>query len=156
MPGSHIGCTLPLLTRILLTGTALLLQGPAYLLAQQSYVVRDTAIPCLNIRSEPDPEAAEIDCLSPGTQVIIITSIPYWRQVRLADGQLGWGAKKFLEFIGTVAPVTPGCCSFLNGDVTGVEIFDGSIGVVRWRGESGKRDDIGLPWRLADLFAPTQ
>lgn len=34
----------------------------------------------------------------------MIGSVPYWREIRLADGRTGWAAKKFLEPAGPVSP----------------------------------------------------
>lgn len=67
------------------------------LLGQESYVVRDSATPCLNIRTDHDADAPKIDCIDPGTSLLVLSSVPYWREVRLPDDREGWAAKKFLE-----------------------------------------------------------
>jgi beta-lactamase superfamily II metal-dependent hydrolase len=72
---------------------------PAVLAAQAptTFTVRADASPCLNIRSSPESDAAAFTCMPPGTQVEGVGTAPYWRQVRLADGRIGWAAKKYLE-----------------------------------------------------------
>lgn len=41
-----------------------------------------------------------------------------------------------------------GCCSFSDGDITGIEIADGRMSLVRWP------DETGLPqWKILDQFA---
>jgi competence protein ComEC len=86
-----------------------LLYCPGEVAAQagQSLVVRSTVSSCLLVRSQPAADAAELvprACLPAGTIVEGIASAPYWRRVRLADGRLGWAAKKFLESAGTPTP----------------------------------------------------
>jgi competence protein ComEC len=61
------------------------------------FVVGADALPCLTIRPRPASGAAPpVACLVPGSPVTAIGAAPYWRQVRLLDGQIGWAAKKFL------------------------------------------------------------
>jgi len=83
---------------------------PAVLAAQAptQFTVRADAAPCLNIRSSPESNATAFTCIPPGTQVEGVGTAPYWRQVRLADGRIGWAAKKYLE-AGAVAggPAAP-------------------------------------------------
>lgn len=82
-----------LLVSILLCGSPLVLG------AQESagFVVRESAAPCLNVRPRPDAGAPAFTCLTPGTTVRAVATAPFWRQIRLADGRIGWAAKKFLE-----------------------------------------------------------
>jgi hypothetical protein len=74
--------------------------------AQTSYTVRPSADPCLNLREAPESEADLIDCIAPGTTLVVLDSVPYWRHVRLGDGREGWVAKKFIEPT-PVPPITP-------------------------------------------------
>jgi competence protein ComEC len=72
------------------------------------FVVRGDAAPCLNFRPRPQGSAKSIECLTPRTSLEAVGTAPYWRQVRLADGRIGWVAKKFVEvaFTPAVAPET--------------------------------------------------
>ncbi len=72
---------------------------PAVLAAQAptGFTVRADAAPCLNIRPRPESDATAFTCVPPGTRVEGVGTAPYWRQVRLADGRIGWAAKKYLE-----------------------------------------------------------
>ncbi len=63
----------------------------------EPYVVRATATPCLNVRDDHDTGVDPIDCIPPGTPVDVLRAVPYWREVRLADGRTGWAAKKYLS-----------------------------------------------------------
>lgn len=47
-----------------------------------------------------------------------------------------------------------GCCSFPDGDITGLEIADGEISLVRWPDDDGKpfRKLLAEPKRLEDVF----
>jgi hypothetical protein len=61
--------------------------------------------------------------------------------------ELEWAAARQRRHEAPPVPVVPpcyfntGCCSFGDGDVTGLEIADGEIRLVRWPGE----DDTGRP-----------
>jgi hypothetical protein len=46
-----------------------------------------------------------------------------------------------------------GCCSFGDGDITGIEIADGEIRLVRWPADPDTdRRQLGTPLRLEDVF----
>ncbi len=85
-----------MLGRLRVTCMSVLL--PAVLAAQtpSRFVVREDATPCLNVRPRPESDAPAFTCIAPGTQVEGVGTAPYWRQVRLGDGRIGWAAKKFL------------------------------------------------------------
>lgn len=74
---------------------------------EQTYVVRDSATPCLNIRPDHDSSVDPLDCVPPGTRLTGVSSVPYWREVVLEDGRRGWVAKKFLEAIPEPPPAPP-------------------------------------------------
>jgi competence protein ComEC len=97
--GSHLGRFAWALG--LLGAGSLAAQGPA------TFVVRQNAVPCLNIRARPQSSARPFACLTPGTTVEAVGTAPYWRQVRLADSSVGWAAKKFLEAAAQPAPLQP-------------------------------------------------
>ena len=61
------------------------------------FTVRASAAPCLRVRPSPDATAPQFACIVPGTQVTAVGVAPFWRQVRLPDGRVGWAAKKYLE-----------------------------------------------------------
>ena len=71
------------------------------------YLVTPVAAPCLKFRAQPNQSAAELDCLSPGTQVRLLEVVAYWRKIRLEDGREGWAAKKFLSPATSPAPTPP-------------------------------------------------
>jgi predicted phosphodiesterase len=49
-----------------------------------------------------------------------------------------------------------GCCAFGDGDITGIEISDGEIRLLRWPCESEtKPQALGAPLKLADVFRLT-
>lgn len=92
------GRSMWLIALMLVAWTPLAAQEPA------SFVVRQSASPCLNVRPRADADATPFTCLTPGTAVSAVAAAPYWRQVRLADGRTGWVAKKYLEPTGAVPP----------------------------------------------------
>jgi len=50
-----------------------------------------------------------------------------------------------------------GCCSFGDGDITGIEIADGEIRLVRWPADPDTdRRVLGTPLRLDEVFARVQ
>jgi hypothetical protein len=81
---------------------------PTVLAAQAptQFTVRADAAPCLNIRPRPESDATAFTCVPPGTQMEGVGTAPYWRQVRLPDGRIGWASKKYLE-AGAVAAGPP-------------------------------------------------
>lgn len=92
-------------SRLLVAAWCLLVPGSA-LAEEFTYIVRDTADPCLNVRVEASTEAEQIDCLAPGTTVTHLEVVPYWRKIRLADGREGWAAKKFLDLASAPPPAS--------------------------------------------------
>ena len=75
--------------------------------AQQpgTFVVRESAAPCLKVRARPEPASPSLACLPPGTTVAGLGVAPYWRRVGVGDTLEGWAAKKYLEST-TTPPVT--------------------------------------------------
>lgn len=80
---------------VALACVALLVTSP---LAGQndSLTVRATVRPCAKVRQRPDPDASSKACLAPGTRVVGIGVVPFWRKVRLSDDRTGWIAKQAL------------------------------------------------------------
>lgn len=72
-----------------------------------AYVVRESAAPCLKIRTSPDADASVVASVDPGTRLEAVGTAPYWRHVRLTDGTDGWAAKKYLDSISDTAAVPP-------------------------------------------------
>ena len=91
-----------------------------------SLVVHESAAPCLVIRARPESTAPKRACLAPGTRITPIASAPYWRQVKLANGTKGWGAKKFLVASGP-APVSPDTTKWLEVHFVDVGQGDGIL-----------------------------
>ena len=85
----------------------LLVAPPEDGITQEDYVVRPTAEPCLRVRPEPNTDAERFTCIPPGTRVLVVGSVPYWREVELQDGRRGWAAKRFLEPVGPVELAAP-------------------------------------------------
>jgi competence protein ComEC len=73
--------------------------------AQQlgTFVVRESATPCLKVRARPEPASPSLACLPPGTAVNGLGVAPYWRRVGVGDTLEGWAAKKYLESTATPA-----------------------------------------------------
>lgn len=69
-----------------------------------AYVVRESAAPCLKVRTSPDADASVIECVDPGTRLEAVGAAPYWRHVRLPDGTDGWAAKKYLDSTSDAVP----------------------------------------------------
>jgi competence protein ComEC len=69
-----------------------------------TFAVRQDVDPCLNVRARPEAAAPALGCLPPGTTITAVGTAPYWRQVRLADGRIGWAAKRYLESRAVAAP----------------------------------------------------
>jgi competence protein ComEC len=59
---------------------------------------------CLTVRARPDVRARARACLRPGTRVEGLRSAAYWRQIRRADGLVGWAAKRFLVLASSQPP----------------------------------------------------
>jgi len=93
---------------VALGALVLALHGPLSAQEGTTFVVRESAMPCLNVRTRPQPAARVLTCLTPDTQVPGLGTAPYWREVRLPDGRSGWAAKQFLEVVaGPAAAVAP-------------------------------------------------
>jgi competence protein ComEC len=71
-----------------------------------TFAVRENVTPCLSIRPRPETDADAFTCLPAGTPLVALGTVPYWRQVRLADGRTGWAAKKYLEPTPTATGIT--------------------------------------------------
>lgn len=59
-------------------------------------VVRETAAPCLNFRPQPAAGTAALECLPPGTRVLVRETVGEWSRVVLANGLEGWMAAPYL------------------------------------------------------------
>ena len=108
---------------------ALLVSTAAAAEAQQldGFTVRESAAPCLRVRPSPDSGAPQFACIAPGTLVTAVGVAPFWRQIRLADGRVGWAAKKYLEptVIGAAADTVPHADAWLEVHVVDVGQGDG-------------------------------
>jgi hypothetical protein len=63
----------------------------------EPYRVRNNVAPCLNVRANPQTDAKNIDCLTPGTTVTVVNSVPFWREIVYGNNRRGWVAKKYIE-----------------------------------------------------------
>ncbi|MCB1076698.1 MAG: metallophosphoesterase [Verrucomicrobiae bacterium] len=75
--------------------------------------------------------------------------------VAMKEAELHWAAAD-LDEMKTALPQDPrpcyfntGCCSFYDGSITGIEIADGRIRLVRWSGAMGTPDRVSM--REAEL-----
>ncbi len=65
--------------------------GPKYLF------VDEAADPCLNLRPEPTRWFAPLDCLPPGTRVLVLGAGDGWNRVVAPSGEEGWVADGYLK-----------------------------------------------------------
>lgn len=72
----------------------------------EAYVVRSNASPCLNVRTDPNTDAAFIACLTPGTKITVTEAVPFWRKIIFDNNQQGWVAKKYIEPVSVTEPIT--------------------------------------------------
>src|SRR5258705_706225 len=63
---------------------------------EEPYVVRNTTT-CVFVRSNHDINSTSIACLDPGTPVTVISTFPFWREIKFGNNKHGWIAKKFIE-----------------------------------------------------------
>lgn len=80
----------------------LLIISPIAFAQNEPYVVRSTVTPCVNVRTDHSTDANSIACLVPGTQVTVVGSVPFWREIVFGNNQRGWVAKKYIEPAGSV------------------------------------------------------
>jgi hypothetical protein len=78
---------------------------PAPLEEQVSGTVRVTAT-ALNVRQSPSADAGVIAQVKRGTELVMLRGDESWVHVRLADGQTGWVAARFVEDAGARSLVT--------------------------------------------------
>ncbi len=64
--------------------------------AMRKLMVQPSADPCLILRVSPTIDSSILDCLDPGTRVIVLEDNAEWQRVRLSGGQEGWLAGRFL------------------------------------------------------------
>ncbi len=66
--------------------------------AVEYHRIGEVADPCLNLREEPNFWFSPLDCLPPGTQLVVHEEGPEWSRVTVvADGREGWMATPYLE-----------------------------------------------------------
>ena len=86
-------------------GCLLTLSLIAFSQLNEPSVVRSNVWSCLNVRSDHDVNAVSVGCLASGTPVTVIDAVPFWRQIKFGNNQVGWAAKKFIE---PLSPETAG------------------------------------------------
>jgi beta-lactamase superfamily II metal-dependent hydrolase len=86
---------------------ALLLVMTATQVTGQTYLVDNSAAPCLRLRQEASTDSGQLDCLAVGSDVTVERSLPYWREIVTSSLQRGWVAKKFLRLKEPVDPASP-------------------------------------------------
>ncbi|MBA2500764.1 MAG: MBL fold metallo-hydrolase [Chitinophagaceae bacterium] len=103
--------------------------------AQTTYKVRSTLSGCLQVRTDHSTEATSIDCITPGTQVTVLSSVPFWREIRY-NNRTGWVAKKYLQLVETAEDsLTATLNAFLTihyvdvgqGDAIWIQTYDDGI-----------------------------
>jgi hypothetical protein len=98
---------------------------------------------------EPPPEAMAPD---EGTDPQVAEAL---RRARAAwaEAEAVWLANQQPVPLATPCYFNTGCCSFGDGDITGIEIADGEIRLVRWPADPDTdRRQLGTPLRLEDVF----
>jgi Flp pilus assembly secretin CpaC len=60
------------------------------------HTVSPAAKPCLNLRPEPTLWFAPVDCLPPGTTLLVLETQDEWSRVVAPDGSEGWVASRYL------------------------------------------------------------
>ncbi len=55
------------------------------------------AAPCLNLRLAPTTAARVVECVPTGTPLAALEETRDWTRLELANGRVGWGAKRYLE-----------------------------------------------------------
>jgi beta-lactamase superfamily II metal-dependent hydrolase len=106
----------------------------------EPYRVRNNVAPCLNVRANPQANAASIDCLTPGTTITVVNSVLFWREIIYGNNQRGWVAKKYIEPVETDSLTITGSTAipanaFLTvhfvdvgqGDAIWIQTFDDGI-----------------------------
>ncbi|HKQ49477.1 MAG TPA: MBL fold metallo-hydrolase [Phycisphaerae bacterium] len=102
------------------------------------------------VKTQPSGDAAQFpDRLPPGTQVVQIGVVPWYYQIRLADGRDGWSAKSNFEVVTPATPtstmaVTPESLLARN-DVLQIIVIDVEVGdatLIICPEQNGQRDVI--------------
>ncbi len=62
-----------------------------------AYRLRSTVTSCLNVRVDHSTEARTIACITRGTPITVVGSVPFWHEISFGNDQRGWVAKKFIE-----------------------------------------------------------
>ena len=63
----------------------------------EPYIVRNNVTECVFVRKTPNINSASTACLTAGTQVTVIGTVPFWREIKFGNNKKGWIAKKFIE-----------------------------------------------------------
>lgn len=96
------------------------------------YIVRASASPCLNVRSEASTDADQVACLTPGTKVTVVSTVPFWREITFGNNQRGWVAKKFIEPSTAATPVDPAAVVIPDDAFLTVHFIDVGQGDAIW------------------------
>jgi hypothetical protein len=70
------------------------------------------------------------------------------------ESKIGTQEKREVQFLENPLPCyfNTGCCSFADGDITGIEMSDGEIRLVRWSHDDGKGYKILQSGMLEEIF----
>lgn len=82
--------------------TTCALASVAWAQLSEPHVIRSDG-GCINVRPQPDTSTSPTACLAPGTSVVVVAAIPFWREITFGNNERGWAAKKFL--VASPAPV---------------------------------------------------
>jgi hypothetical protein len=98
-----------LIFRLRATSTAvvLLCAAPAVICAQTRVEVSNNISDCPNFRTRQDTSARRRDCLAPRTQGDVVTSVPYWLKIGVANSTTHRASKRYLVNVQPVAPAQP-------------------------------------------------
>jgi hypothetical protein len=99
---------------------------------------------------EPPPESMEPD---PGTPPEVVEALRHARAAWAEAEKRRLAAHRPVK-LATPCYFNTGCCSFGDGDITGIEIADGQIRLIRWPADpQTDRRVLGDPLVLRDVFA---
>lgn len=121
--------TISSLERTALLSIFLLMASAA--IAQDAYKVRDDITSCVWVRNGHSTDASKIQCLAAGTPVSVISSIPFWREVRFGNNQPGWIAKKYIEPV-TVNVIQPASAVIPDNAMLTIHFVDVGQGDAIW------------------------
>ena len=72
-------------------------------------------------------------------------------QAELTRRETEYAGKKYTKTMAVPSYFNSGCCCFNDGDITGIEIADGEIRLVKWEQETGDAEPVRKILEWAEL-----